>query len=776
MFKANSKKCANIIYNIYSIYKMKKISYITVILLVLFAGCNSKANVSDGSEDENSRRVDSILSEMTLEEKVGQMTQITLSHFLKSDENGVTEPFTIDTARLRKALVDYNVGSILNCGGHANSLEKWHEIISTIQDMAMNETRLQIPVLYGIDAIHGANYTKNATLFPQQIGQAATWNPEISRNIGTITAYETRASGIPWNFSPVLGLGREPAWPRFWETFGEDVHLASVMGTALSEGYQGGRLSDDSTKVAACIKHYVGYSAPNSGKDRTPASIPERELREYFLPPFEASIKAGAKTVMVNSAEINGTPVHADKYLLTDLLKEELNFDGLVVSDWSDIHYLHDRHKIAASQKEAVKIAVNAGIDMSMVPESYDFFEYLVELVEEGEVPEERVNDAVRRILKVKMQLGLFEKPYTDYKNYPNFASQEFSSFNLHAAEESMTLLKNTNNVLPLNKASNVLVTGPTANSMTALNGGWTYTWQGRETDKYIEENNTILEAVQNKIGKQNVTYVPGSDFDEAVNIEQASRAAQKADHIVLCLGEDAYCEKPGDINDLYLPDAQKELAMQLAATGKPVTLVLVEGRPRLISKFEEKMDGILMAYLPGNRGGDAIANVLFGDVNPSGKLPFTYPKYPNALETYDRKHTENLDEVKSETSYNPQFEFGHGLSYTDFAYSDMQVSDSIISEGNPIDIMVKVKNKGARKGKEAILLYVSDHYASITPSVKKLKKFKKITLDAGKSETVGFTIDKEDLSFIGKDNNRITEKGRFTISVGNLKTQIKLE
>ncbi|MFP4019412.1 MAG: glycoside hydrolase family 3 N-terminal domain-containing protein [Bacteroidales bacterium] len=752
---------------------MKKIKFITFILLALFAGCSSE---KENSADSKEKRVETILSEMTLEEKVGQMTQITLSHLLKSDSNGVKEPFRIDTNRLRKALVDHHVGSILNCGGHANSLEKWHEIISAIQEMALNETRLQIPVLYGIDAIHGANYTQNATLFPQQMGQAATWNPEISRNIGTITAYETRASGIPWNFSPVLGLGREPAWPRFWETFGEDVHLASVMGKALSEGYQGGRLSGDSTKVAACIKHYLGYSAPNSGKDRTPASIPERELREYFLPPFEASIKAGAKTVMVNSAEINGTPVHADKYLLTDLLKEELNFDGLVVSDWSDIHYLHDRHKIAASQKEAVKIAVNAGIDMSMVPESYDFFEYLVELVEEGEVTEERVNDAVRRILKVKMQLGLFEKPYTDYKNYPNFASQEFSSFNLHAAEESMTLLKNTNNVLPLNKASNVLVTGPTANSMTALNGGWTYTWQGRETDKYIEGHNTILEAVQKKIGKQNVTYVPGSDFDEAVNIEQASRAAQNADHIVLCLGEDAYCEKPGDINDLYLPDAQKELAVQLAETGKPVTLVLVEGRPRLISKFEDKMDGILMAYLPGNRGGDAIANVLFGDVNPSGKLPFTYPKYPNALEKYDHKHTENLGNGEDKTSFNPQYEFGEGLSYTTFQYSNLQLSDTVLTDDNTIQVSFELKNTGERKGKETALMFISDHYASITPPVKRLRKFKKVSLDSNESEIIEFSITKEDLAFVGKENRWITEKGLFTVMIEDMKTQIRIK
>jgi len=753
---------------------MKK--YLLPILLIslIFIGCTkTKVQSEDGNTDQ---RIETIISEMSLEEKVGQMTQITLSHLLKQDENGVIEPFKLDTARLKEAIVNYNIGSILNCGGHANSLEKWNEIISTIQDMAINDTRLQIPILYGIDAIHGANYTQNATLFPQQIAQAATWDPNISKNIGTITAYETRASGIPWTFSPVLGLGRQLSWPRFWETFGEDVYLTTIMGQALTEGYQGTKLSSDSTKIAVCLKHFVGYSQPNSGKDRTPASIPERELREYFLQPFEKAIKAGGNTVMLNSGEINGVPVHASKFIITDLLKQELNFNGLVVTDWADIKYLHDRHKVASTQKEAVRVSVNAGIDMSMVPEDYTFHKYLVELVKEGKVSKDRINDAVKRILRIKIKLGLFEKPVTHYSDYPQFASEEFSLFNLHAAEEAITLLKNRNQLLPLDKNQKVLVTGPTANSMTALNGGWSYNWQGDETDKYIEAHHTILEAIQHKIGTNNVFYIPGSGFNETKNLQRVLDASKKADQIVLCLGEDAYCEKPGDINDLYIPEAQKELALAAASTGKPVTLLLIEGRPRLISQFEKEMDAVVMGYLPGNRGGDAIANILFGDVNPSGKLPFTYPRFPNALEKYDHKHTENLGDGKDNASFNPQYEFGDGLSYTNFSYSNLQLSDTIMEENEEIEVMVKVTNKGKLKGKETIMLFISDHYSSITPSVKRLKKFKKVPVDPGKSRTVDFTISKEDLEFVGSDNKWKTEKGRFTVSIENLNKEFILK
>lgn len=754
--------------------KNSSILIVFIISLSFIASCN-KDNDS-AIHYNNDEKIKSLLSEMTLEEKVGQMTQITLSHLLKKDSEGVIkQPVELDTSRLNEALKKYQVGSILNTGERANSLEKWYEIISQIQNIATNETRMQIPVLYGIDAIHGANYTQNATLFPQQIAQSATFNPEIVRTIGNITAYETRASGIPWTFSPVLGVGRKATWPRFWETFGEDTYLAGVMGKAITEGYQGSQLSGDSTKIAACAKHYVGYSAPNTGKDRTPASIPERELREYFLPPFEKSLEAGAKTIMVNSGEINGTPVHADEYLLTNVLKEELKFDGLVVSDWQDIQYLHERHKIAPTQKDAVNMAVNAGIDMSMVPDNYEFSKYLVELVKEGKVSESRIDDAVARILRVKMMLGLFDNPVTHHSDYPKFASNEFSSFNLHAAEEAITLLKNSSGVLPLDKSSRVLVTGPTANSMTALNGGWSYTWQGTETDEYIEGHNTILEAIQKEIGEQNVVYVPGSKFDKEINIQEAVLEAENADNIIICLGEDAYCEKPGDINDLYIPEAQKELAVRLAATGKPVTLVLVEGRPRLISKFEDKMDAVVLGYLPGNRGGDAIANILFGDVNPSGKLPFTYPKYPNALETYDHKHTENLDDGESETSFNPQYEFGEGMSYTNFKYSDLQLSDTILNDNETIEIKFNLQNTGERPGKESILLFIADHYASITPSVKKLKRFKKVELDAGESETIGFTIDKNDLKFVSPENQWIAEPGKFSVIIGNMEKEFIL-
>ena len=736
------------------------------VIIGLLVRC-SGPEMNDRDAGQMEERIDGIIDQMTLEEKVGQMTQITLSHLLKQGENGVQEPFELDTARLRKAVVDYKVGSILNSGGHGNSLEKWHEIISQIQTMATERTRLGIPVLYGIDAIHGANYTQNATLFPQQIAQAATWNPEIVKEAASITAYETRASGIPWNFSPVLGLGREPVWPRFWETFGEDVYLTRTLGRAMIKGYQGDQLTDDSTKVAACMKHYLGYSVPKSGKDRTPAWIPERQLREYFLPPFEDAVDAGVQTAMINSGEINGIPAHASSFVLEDLLKGELEFDGLVVSDWMDIRYLHTRHKVAATQKEAVKIAVNAGVDMSMVPDNYGFFEHLVALVKEGEVREKRIDEAVRRILRVKLQLGLFEKPVTHYASYPKFASEAFSRTNLRAAEEAITLLKNDGDHLPLDQDSRVLVTGPTAHSMTALNGGWSYTWQGRQTDRYIEAHHSILEAIQQKIGEENVLYAPGSDFQQARDMERAAAMARDADHIVLCLGEEAYCETPGNINDLYLPEAQQKLAQRMARTGKPVTLVLVEGRPRLISPFEPAMDAVVMGYLPGNRGGDAIANVLFGDVNPSGKLPFSYPRYPNALETYDHKNTQQIGQSE-QTAYNPQYPFGHGLSYTRFEYSDLQLSDTTLTPEVKIQVEITVSNTGERKGKETVMMFVRDHYASVTPSVKRLKAFEKIELEPGQSQKVAFEIHPDDLMFVGPNNEWVLEPGEFSVMISD--------
>ena len=754
-----------------------------VILLIVFVilgltigmlvRCSGPSTANPGGNNKWAENIEEQISRMTLEEKVGQMTQITLSHLLKQGEDGPVEPFELDPERLKKALIDYKVGSILNCGGHANSLEKWHEIISQIQQVATQETRLGIPVLYGIDAIHGANYTQDATLFPQQIAQAATWNPALVKEAASITAYETRASGIPWNFSPVLGLGRQPSWPRFWETFGEDVYLASTLGTAMVKGYQGEKLSDDSTKVAACMKHYLGYSIPRTGKDRTPAWIPERQLRQYFLPPFVDAVEAGVQTAMVNSGDINGIPAHASSFVLKDLLKEELQFDGLVVSDWMDIRYLHTRHKIASTQKEAVRMAVNAGIDMSMVPDNYHFAEYLVELVEEGKVSEERINDAVRRILKVKHQLGLYERPVTHYKNYPRFASDEFSQKNLATAEEAITLLKNQDATLPLNKGQRVLVTGPTANSMTALNGGWSYTWQGLETDQYIEGHHTILEAVEQTLGSENVLYAAGSGFNTPDDIDKAVRQARAVDHVILCLGENAYCETPGNINDLYLPEAQQQLAQQLAQTGKPVTLVLVQGRPRIISPFEKDMDAVVMGYIPGNRGGDAIARVLFGEVNPSGRLPFSYPRYPNALETYDHKNTEAI--AQDGTGYNPQYPFGHGLSYTEFHYGPLTLSDTAMISGETIEASIEVTNTGEVAGKETVMMFLSDHYASVVPAVKRLRGFQKIDLKPGESQKVTFEIDPEDLMFVGPNNEWISEEGRFSVLVGSRQQDFEL-
>jgi len=754
---------------------MKKRIVIVLIVFVILGvtigmlvRCGGPSTANPGGNTQWAERIEQQMDQMTLEEKVGQMTQITLSHLLKQGENGPVEPFELDPERLKKAVVDYKVGSILNCGGHANSLEKWHEIISQIQQMATEETRLGIPVLYGIDAIHGANYTQDATLFPQQIAQAATWNPALVKEAASITAYETRASGIPWNFSPVLGLGRQPAWPRFWETFGEDVYLTTILGTAMVKGFQGEQLTDDSTKVAACMKHYLGYSIPRTGKDRTPAWIPERQLRQYFLPPFAEAVEAGVQTAMINSGDINGIPAHASSFALEDLLKGELQFDGLVVSDWMDIRYLHTRHNIASTQKEAVRMAINAGVDMSMVPDNYHFADYLVELVEEGQVSEKRIDDAVRRILKVKHQLGLFERPVTHYQDYPRFASDEFSQANLTTAEEAITLLKNQDKTLPLNKNQQVLVTGPTANSMSALNGGWSYTWQGLETDRYIEAHHTILEAVEQTIGTENVRYASGSGFDTPTSTREALRLARTVDHVILCLGENAYCETPGNINDLYIPEAQQQLARQLAQTGKPITLVLVEGRPRLISPFEKEMDAVVMGYLPGNRGGDAIARVLFGEVNPSGRLPFSYPRYPNALETYDHKNTEDI--AGDGTGYNPQYPFGHGLSYTEFQYGPLTLSDSSMSPGKTLEASIEITNTGDMAGKETVMMFVRDHYASVVPAVKRLQGFQKVDLKSGESRKVTFEIEARNLMFVGRDNKWITEEGAFSILIGDKK------
>lgn len=729
--------------------------------VVLTTGCSPKVKTIKTSAID--KKVDNLVKKMTLAEKAGQMTQVTLAVVCKGPVFNPNSPQQIDTNKLRNAILKYHVGSILNVVNHAYTRKHWHQILRQIQETT-NQSRLKIPVLYGIDAIHGANYVLGATLFPQEIGQAATWNPQLVKKAAEITAYETRAAGIPWVFSPVLGLGRQPAWPRFYETLGEDVYLAKKMAKAIIQGYEGKDISSK-YKVAACMKHYLGYSFPLTGKDRTPAWIPEVYLREYFLPPFAAAVKAGVHTLMINSSIVNGIPVHVNHHFLTDILRNELHFKGIAVSDWGDIKKLYEVYHYATSEKQAVKMAVMAGVDMSMVPYDFSFEKYLIELVKEGQVPMWRINQAVRRILRVKLELGLFKHPYYPEKDYPDFASPAFQKENLQCAEESITLLKNKDKVLPIPKKNvKVLVTGFGANSMETLNGGWSYTWQGHQTDKFDKDKNTILKAIREKIGKNNVLYSEGTLYNKLLDDQQALKLAQHADYIVLCLGEMAYAETPGNINDLYLPDNQAKFAQELAKTGKPVILVLTEGRPRLISKFAGQMKGVVMAYLPGNQGGNAIANILFGDVNPSGKLPMTYPRYPNSLETYDYSYADLHEHV-----YNPQFPFGFGLSYTSFAYSNLKLSTDTLSGNQKMTISVDVKNTGKREGKEVVQLYIGELYASIIPPVRQLKGFDKIDLQPGEQRTVKFTIDKQDLSFINSKLQRVTEPGEIKISIANL-------
>ncbi|MBL7066261.1 MAG: glycoside hydrolase family 3 C-terminal domain-containing protein [Candidatus Marinimicrobia bacterium] len=732
--------------------------------MVLISGCQKGDNLTIDIE------VKKLISQMTLEEKIGQMTQLTIDSVskVKGTESDLHQ---IDLAKLEEAIIEYHISSILNVYDAAYTLDYWHEIINQIQDIATKKTRLGIPIIYGIDAIHGANYIVGATIFPQSIGMAATWNPELVRKEGEITATETRASGVPWNFNPVLGLGRQPLWPRLFETYGEDVYLASVMGAEYVKGLQGNDISNPE-KVAACAKHYVGYSFPLSGKDRTPAWIPERMLRELFLPTFKSAIEAGAATVMVNSSEINGIPVHSSYYLLTEVLRNELGFDGFVVSDWNDINNLYLREKVAATQKEAVKMAVMAGVDMSMVPYDFSFYELLLELVNEGVVPEWRIDEAVTRILKVKFELGLFESPYPNVKLKKKFACGKFRKVNLQAAREAITLLKNDSRLLPLSKDKKIFITGPTANSLSVMNSGWTITWQGDQEDLYPKSKKTILQAVENKAGAKNVTYLPGVTFDKEIDINAAVKAARNSDVAIVCIGENPYCELIGNIDDLTMTQSQLKLAKAIEETGVPVVLVLVEGRPRIINGIVDDVDAILMAYLPGMEGGSAVADVLFGDFNPCGKLPITYPGYTNSLMCYDYKNSE-ISEIND---YDAQFPFGYGLSYTKFEYSDLKLDKAEINESDELNVQVTVKNTGEITGKEVVQLYVSDLVASVTPSVKRLKRFSKILLEPEEAKTVNFTLYKDDLSFIGRENVRIVEPGEFVVSVADLTAQFKLK
>ena len=740
-------------------------------LLLLSVLIYLELGVAQVKKPDVDTRVENLLKQMTLEEKIGQMTQVTI-HVATKKVGTVDQKYEWDPLKLEEAIVTYHVGSLLNVHDKALSVEEWHKLITAIQDIATKKTRLKIPIIYGIDAIHGVNYTKGATLFPQSIAMAATRNPDLVRKEGEITAYEVRASGISWNFNPVLDLGRNPLWPRLWEGYGEDPYLSGVMAYQYVKGSEGENNDiSNPTKVAACMKHYLGYSFPLSGKDRTPAWIPERMLREYFLVPFAEAARAGVHTVMINSSEINGIPVHSDPVILKDILYQELGFKGFTVSDWYDIMNLYEREKVAASPKEAVKMAVMAGVDMSMVPYNYSFYNDLLALVNEKEVPVERINEAVRRILKVKYELGLFEKPYPDKNLLKKFGSKEFVNISLQAAREAMTLLKNEKNFLPLDRNQKILISGPTANLLSCLNGGWTYTWQGNEERLYPREKKTILEAVTDKIGSANVEYIPGVEYDREIDIPAAVAAAKKCKLAILCLGEMPYCESMGNIDDLNLPEAQIRLAGAIKEAGIPYVLVLVEGRPRLINRIADDAAAIIMAYLPGLEGGVALADVLFGDFNPCGKLPITYPRHPNDLLCYDYKYSE----VAPPNRYDPQFPFGHGLSYTTFLYSDLMLDKKEGLLNEPLEVQVTVTNTGKIAGREVVQVYLSDLVRSVTPPVKQLKWFTGINLNPGESRTIAFTLSAKDLSFIGRENKRIVEPGEFLISVEQLQAKFNL-
>jgi len=721
---------------------------------------------------------------MSVEEKVGQMTQLEIGQITSGGDSNID----IDPAKLEKAIVQYKVGSILNVNGHALPVDKWHQIIGAIQTSA-HKTRLKIPVIYGIDSIHGANYVHGATLFPQEIGMAASWNPQLMQRAAEITAMETRAAAIPWSFSPVLDVGRQPLWARFWETFGEDPYLAKVMGVAFVRGLEGKNVADE-ISVASSLKHYVGYSFPLNGRDRTSAWIPENHLREYFLPTFDAAVKAGARTIMVNSAEINGVPGHINKFLLTDVLKGEMKFDGFVVTDWEDIKKLVTQWKVAPDEKEATRMAIMAGNDMSMVPNSYSFSDNLLELIKEKKVPMTRIDDAVRRILRVKFELGLFDNPMPNPSVKNNFGKPEYSQASLQAARETLTLLTNDANILPLAKNRKVLVTGPTSDSLIAMNNGWTWVWQGSEPSLYPTNKMTIQEAIKAKIGERNFEFRQGTRLtrpagspanttptmlDQEVDVREAVEEAKDSDVVILCLGEGSYTETPGNLTDLTLPETQLRFAEQIIAAGKPVILVLVEGRPRIFSRIADRVAGVLLAYNPSDMGGPAIADVLFGDYNPNGKLPFTYPRSPNNYMTYDHKLFETEDTNFGNIATRPQFDFGTGLSYTTFAYSDLVVTPKSSPMTGNVAVSVKVTNTGARAGKETAILYVRDEVALLAPAGKRVKRFAKIYLGPGQSRMLSFTLNRDDLTYIGQDNRPTVEAGDFTVMIGGLTDKFTL-
>lgn len=694
--------------------------------------------------------------------------------------------FQLDEAMLDTVIGTYKVGSILNVPASvAQTPEKWQEIIRRIQEKSM-ET-MGIPCIYGVDQIHGTTYTLGGTFFPQGVNMGAAFNRELTREGARISAYETKAGSIPWTYAPVVDLGRDPRWPRMWENYGEDCYLNAEMGREAVVGFQGGDPNRiDDRHVAACMKHYMGYGVPVSGKDRTPSSITVQDLREKHFAPYLEMVEAGALSLMVNSSMNNGLPMHANYELLTQWLKEDLAWDGMIVTDWADINNLYTRDHIAKDKKEAIKLAINAGIDMSMDPYDWKFCTLLKELVEEGEVPMSRIDDAVRRILRMKYRLNLFEKPYWDVKDFPLFGSEEHAAVALQAAEESLVLLKNVDGLLPLAKGTKLLVTGPNANSMRTLNGGWSYSWQGDKADACASDYNTILEALTAKFGAENVVYEAGVTYKQGGNwweenapeIDKAVAAARNVDCIVACIGENSYCETPGNLTDLTLSENQSELVKALARTGKPIVLILNEGRPRLVARIEPLAKAVVDVMLPGNYGGDALANLLAGDANFSGKLPFTYPREINSLITYDYKPCEHIGK-QMEGAYNydaqvaVQWAFGYGQSYTDFAYSNFRVDKREFTADDVLTFAVDVTNTGKRAGKESVLLFSSDLVASLSPDNRRLRAFEKIELQPGQTKTVTLRLKGSDLAFVGYDGKWVLEKGDFRMQAGDQTLEI---
>lgn len=767
---------------------MKKVAFLLIAFSAVLAACDKQAANRPYAVDEQlERNVEQTLDRMTLEEKVGQMTQLVTDLFGTNDADGV---FHIDSAKADTLFSKYKIGSILNAPNTcAPTAAQWEEIIADIQRLSMKH--IGIPCLFGLDQNHGSTYTQGGTLFPQNINVGATFNREIARRCAEATAYETRAVSVPWTFSPTIDLGRDARWPRIYENFGEDCYVNAEMGVAQTLGFQGEDPNHvDQQHVAVSLKHYLGYSVPWSGKDRTPAYIAPAQLREKFFAPFLACVKRGAHSVMVNSASINGLPVHANHELLTVWLKEETGWDGVLITDWADVNNLYTREMVAKDKKDALRIAINAGIDMIMEPYSADVCILLKELVEEGQIPLSRIDDAVRRILRMKYRLDLFDHPTQHLADYPKFGGEEFAQLALEGAVESMVLLKNEKwemsneklsaPLLPLKQGVKLLVTGPNANQMRCLNGGWSYTWQGHRTDEFASQYNTIYEALCNEFGQNNVRLCQGVTYNEAGQwweeivtadgIATAVRAAQDADVIVACIGENSYTETPGNLSDLTLSENQRNLVKALAKTGKPIILVLNEGRPRIIADIEPLCQAVVHIMLPGNYGGDALAGLLSGRYNFSGRLPYTYPREINSLCNYDFKKSEETATMEGAYDYNAritqQWGFGHGLSYTTFAYSNMQVGTHF-TKSDTLTVSVDVTNTGQRAGKESVLLFSSDLIASMVPDGRRLRQFEKIELQPGEKRTVTFSLPASDLSFVGYDGQWTLEPGDFLLTVG---------